>query len=225
MHIKCIGLCRNLNQKITGITYWSISVLVWDHFQTMSCSSCADMKKLAVYWIELSFTHKNRDFHNRTKLHCANLESGFRVFHKVLSRWQKLWSRRRKNLPKRCKFLGGSGGKFLWKNFEILASSLIHSFPMDMSWTLLDLAIHRENTWKFMLSLCCIGTQTPWFSRNSRLLTRVFGFDNWTMKAAQNFKARLLGFSRTKLCRSKVWVLRWMFLMLFVKTGVISKVM
>ena len=49
----------------------------------LSRSSFADKKTTAVYWIELPFTHKNGDFHNRTNLHCADLESGFRVFNKV----------------------------------------------------------------------------------------------------------------------------------------------
>ena len=84
MHNKCIGLCRNVNLKNYGhnlLVNFSLS-LTLGMFK-LSCSSFADKKTTAVYWIELPFTHKNGDFHNRTNLHCADLESGFRVFNKV----------------------------------------------------------------------------------------------------------------------------------------------
>ena len=57
---------------------------------------------------------------------------------------------------------------------------------MDMSWTLLDLAVLRENMWKFAHVLCFFGSQTLQFWRNARLLSRVFGFDDWMIKATQN---------------------------------------
>ena len=65
-------------------------------------------------------------------------------------------------------------------------------------WTLLDLAVHWENVWKFVQALCCFGTQTPWFWLNARLFSSVFGFDHWMMKATKNYWGRILWFFKNK---------------------------
>ena len=98
---------------------------------------------------------------------------------------------------------------FSWGRFR--SSRVLCVFlAVDLSWTLLDLAILWENAWKFMHMLCCFVTQTPRFWGNASCLTGCLALMiEWKLL---KIKERLFGFSWTKLYWSKVCVLGRMFL-------------
>ena len=69
------------------------------------------------------------------------------------------------------------------------AEFFVFSLPQtcrELCLTLLYIKRMRTNLRMCMYVLCCFGTQTPWFWAKVRLLCKVFGFDDWMMKAAQN---------------------------------------
>ena len=110
--------------------------------------------------------------------------------------------------------------RFSWGRFR--SSRVLCVFlAVDLSWTLLDLAIHWEKAWKFTHMLCCFVTQTQRFWGNASCLGGCFALMiEWKLLKIME---RLFGFSSTKLYRSKVCVLGRMFLMLFVKLGEFPK--
>ena len=75
---------------------------------------------------------------------------------------------------------------------------------MDSQWTCCELCLilpYTQQTHGNLRThqLCCVGTQTPRFWGNARLLSRVFGFDDLTMKAIQNLGETLWFFKNKTL--------------------------